>query len=63
MQSLIIHMKDPTPLYNFNYFINTNIYNNVQLIFFKENQFKRKSTRYIDLNLTIFLYIQLELYR
>jgi hypothetical protein len=27
----------------------------------KENQFKRKSTRYIDLNLTIFLYIQLEL--
>jgi hypothetical protein len=29
--------------------------------FFKENQFKRKSTRYIDLNLTIFLYIQLEL--
>ena len=22
--------------------------------FFKENQFKRKSTRYIDLNLTIF---------
>ena len=32
--------------------------------FIKENQFKRKSTRYIDLNLTIFfLYIQLELYR
>jgi hypothetical protein len=31
--------------------------------FFKENQFKRKSTRYNDLNLTIFfLYIQLELY-
>ena len=54
MQSLIIHMKDPTPLYNFNYFINTNIYNNVQLIFFKKNQFKRKSTRYIDLNLIFF---------
>jgi hypothetical protein len=32
-------------------------------IFFKENQFKRKSTRYIDLILTIFLYIQLEIYR
>jgi hypothetical protein len=32
--------------------------------FFKEDQFKRKSTRYIDLNLTIFfIYIQLELYR
>ena len=29
--------------------------------FIKENQFKRKSTRYIDLNLTMFLYIQLEL--
>ena len=28
---------------------------------FKENQFKRKSTRYIDLNLTMFLYIQLEI--
>jgi hypothetical protein len=43
IQSLIIHIKDPTPLYNFNYFINTNIYNNE---FFKENQFKRKSTLY-----------------
>jgi hypothetical protein len=37
IQSLIIHIKDPTPLYNFNYLINTNIYNNE---FFKENQFK-----------------------
>ena len=31
--------------------------------FFKENKFKRKSMRYSDLNLTIFLYIQLELHR
>jgi hypothetical protein len=49
-----VHIKDPTPLYNFNYLINTNIYNNE---FFKENQFKRKSTRYIDLNLTIVSFI------
>jgi hypothetical protein len=35
------------------------MYNDI--FFLKENQFKRKSTRYIDLNLTIFLYIQLEL--
>ena len=34
IQSLIIYMKDPTPLYNFNYFINTNIYT----INLKENQ-------------------------
>ena len=43
-------MKDPTQLYNFNYFINTyaTMYNE---LFLKENQFKRKSTRFIQLEL------------
>jgi hypothetical protein len=43
-------MKDPTQLYNFNYFINTyaTMYNE---FFLKENQFKRKSTRFIQLEL------------
>jgi hypothetical protein len=48
IQSLIIYMKDPTPLYNFNYFINTNIIQQCTMNFLK------KINEVIDLNLTIF---------
>jgi hypothetical protein len=72
MESYIIHchdMKDPTQLYNFNYFINTKrksyttMYNLLQsmnkLIFFKRksmrywHQFKNKSVKYSPFYLTI----------